>query len=270
MLFSRSFFALPLVALLAACGGRTINPVEDVPDTGVIMHSSSADDAGVDTGVTTGPTCVDVTVSAGDLACDQDSDCTEATTGTVCIDTCDCGGTAVNNGAAARIGLEVQGLETGECGCPAFGNSICVNHACTLCGFGPNTVPGCPNDCANDPFGCDAGAPDTGIFDGGVDVEAFDAPSGGCVDIDPSTYSTACGTDTDCIVIQGGEICDNDCFCGNTAVSVAGQARYDAAIMGILPGGDCPCTDLPAPRCVMGECVVCSGPNQPPACLGNP
>jgi hypothetical protein len=175
---------LALFALLAACGGRTFNPAGDPPDTGVTPLDAGSD-ADFDTGVTTGPTCVEVTVSAGDVACNQDSDCTEATTGSICADTCDCGGTAVNNRGAERIAIEVQGLENGACACPAFGSSTCVNHVCTLCGFGPSPAPGCPTECDDGIFECDGGAPDADIVDGGDPDDDASAPVDAGFDADP-------------------------------------------------------------------------------------
>jgi hypothetical protein len=158
-----SRFPLPLFALLAACGGRTFDPAGDGPGV-VTTHSIPTLDAGIDSRVvTTRATCIDVAVSAEDVACDQDSDCTQTNSGEVCQDTCPCGGTAVNNAAAGRIATQVQGLESGECECPAFGTPTCVNHACTLCG-GFMQPAGCvPIDCTFNASACDGG----GIVDGG-------------------------------------------------------------------------------------------------------
>jgi hypothetical protein len=272
MSLSRSPLALALLALLGACGGRTLDPIGDTPDSGVTTHSIFAHDAGVDVGIVTTGECVDVTVTPDELSCDRDSDCTGVTTGEVCADTCDCGGTAVNNTGANLIATQVEGLENGECACPAFGTPTCVGRVCTLCGFGPNPPAGCPNDCSFGLDGCDGGAPDTGIVDGGFDVSVVDAPledtGMACVDIDLATYSTTCQTADDCMVIQSGELCNGDCFCGGSTVSASEAARYNAAVASITPGA-CGCPVFGDPQCLNGQCVLCEGSNQPPACLQN-
>jgi hypothetical protein len=167
---------LSLVAVLTACGGDTVGQHGgEAPDSGHVTHPLPVSDAGSDTSTDEASACFDVVVTPGDVACDQDSDCAQTNSGRVCEDTCPCGGTAVNNAAASRIATEVQGLEKGECECPAFGTPTCVNHACTLCG-GFMQPAGCvPIDCTFNASACDGGLPDSSIVDGGVDVEVVNA-----------------------------------------------------------------------------------------------
>jgi hypothetical protein len=73
-------------------------------------------------------------------------------------------------------------------------------------------------------------------------------------------------TDADCITITAGTICTGSCLCGGATINRDGQARYDAAISGIMTGL-CPCAASPPPRCLGGTCVVCTGgPGDPPEC----
>jgi hypothetical protein len=251
---------------LVACGGRVSPPSDETPDAGHVTPPPT-----VDSGPPIGrpdsdvATCVDIVLTPADYACNSDSDCEYGSGGTVCDGDCNCPTGAVNAQGQAAISTALSQITLGNCACGIGGQAACVGHVCTICSFDESGNPSCPGSDAgvdaepdvviSPPFDPDGGAPDAS--DGGT-----------CVDIDLSTYSTTCSVDSDCIVIQGGEICDDDCFCGNAAVSASGQARYDAAVQSIVPG-DCGCTGVPAPQCVMGQCVECVGPNQPAGCLEN-
>ncbi len=181
-----------------------------------------------------GGACVDITVSAAQQACKSASDCDLATTGQVCTGQCDCGDTPVNNAAASQIASELQGLDLAECPCAVAGQPACIKGECTLCG-GPDSPPECEGP------------------DGGV------SPPKTCVDIDPSSYSTACNEVSDCSMIPGGTLCsgaDACAFCARYPVGASGMAQYEQAIAGITFTGACACPGTPAPSCTMGQCVL--------------
>jgi hypothetical protein len=86
--------------------------------------------------------------------------------------------------------------------------------------------------------------------------------------IDPSTYDQSCKVDADCVPITAGDICTGACLCGGVTINRSGQARYDAAISGIMPG-PCLCPAQPVPQCIGGTCGFCTGgPTDPPGCGG--
>jgi len=181
-----------------------------------------------------GGACVNIDLSTYDQSCRQDSDCTLITPGEICPGDCSCGGATVNVSEEARYVAAVSGLQTGVCGCPAEESPRCIQNRCTLCGFGTT----------------------------GACADAGGAPS--CVTIDPTTYSTSCHVDTDCIDITSGTLCPGSCACGGTAVSASEQARYNAAVAGITSSA-CPCPSGGTPRCVQSGCVLC-GPGGGPGC----
>ena len=80
-----------------------------------------------------------------------------------------------------------------------------------------------------------------------------------CVDIDVSTYDTSCNADSDCIIVNAGHICSGyTCLCGNATINVDGQARYNAAMSSLTPGGPgCGCPAFGQARCVQSTCTYC-------------
>ena len=107
-----------------------------------------------------------------------------------------------------------------------------------------------------------------------------DGDSGGCVDIDLSSYDTSCQTDSDCIDVNAGTFCAGyTCACGGSTINIDGEARYNAAFYSIPAAPGCSCPYLGNPRCVQARCVFCPAPGLattgPPGCTdgsdsGNP
>jgi hypothetical protein len=80
-----------------------------------------------------------------------------------------------------------------------------------------------------------------------------------CASVDPSTYDSSCSKDTDCALIDVGQLCSGGCWCNQTAaINVAGLMKYNAATKGMSPGG-CSCGFPGTPTCVGGRCALCSG-----------
>lgn len=101
---------------------------------------------------------------------------------------------------------------------------------------------------------------------GGTGGGSTGSTGGTCVTIDLSTYDTSCVGDTDCISVNGGQLCSGACLCGGSAISSSEQARYESAISSIQ-NGVCPCL-YPGPvLCLQGQCTQCGfGPDQPAGC----
>jgi hypothetical protein len=265
-----SFLRHPVWALLSvgmvigagACGGKTVDDgqrnVGDPPTDGGVDGNLTDH---VDTGINTGPEqCVDVEVTPSDIACVSDSDCELIRTGTLCDGQCSCGDTAVNAAGAATASQETSSLTLEGCPCADPGPTRCIANQCTLCGLGSAQPAGCDLD-----GGVDVPPPDAGSFDGGV----FKGDAGeACVEVDVSTYDQSCNTSSDCIAIETGEVCTGDCACGNGAVNIAGQARYDETVNAVALG-DCSCiAELPV-QCLSNTCVLCTGSaSDPVACQG--
>ena len=94
--------------------------------------------------VDAGRACVDVDLSTYDTSCQEDTDCTMITAGTLCSDSCMCGGATINTDGLGRYNMEVSALgTTGTCPCPAEGVPRCIANKCTICGFGPDQPLGC-------------------------------------------------------------------------------------------------------------------------------
>jgi hypothetical protein len=105
------------------------------------------------------------------------------------------------------------------------------------------------------------------------DTGVVSSDGGFCIDIDTSTYDTACAVDDDCIDVSGGVICAGyNCLCGGSAVSASEQARYDAALATVPEGKGpfCGCPYFGRPRCIASACVFCpsniGGSDPPPGC----
>jgi len=95
-------------------------------------------------------------------------------------------------------------------------------------------------------------------------VPPADAPV--CIDIDRASYDTSCRTNSDCILINTGRICAGyNCLCGNAAINVASQPKYEATFNAIprSTGVLCQCPAQDRPRCIRGSCVLCPYPPKP-------
>ena len=78
---------------------------------------------------------------------------------------------------------------------------------------------------------------------------ACTSTSNDCVNVDPSTYDRSCSKDSDCALIDVGQLCSGGCLCGlSAAINVAGLPKYRTATAGISPG---------LPTCVAGRCDLC-------------
>jgi hypothetical protein len=226
--------------LVVACGGRTVglgNPGGPLVDAGTPIADSS-----------TG-TCVNVDLGAFDQSCSSDTDCMLVRTGTLCDGQCDCGGdSAINVSGASLYSEETKGISFEPCHCPEVGAAQCLAGQCSFCPAG--------EDCVG--ISRDAGTgDDTGVvtFDSGIGPEdaSVDAEST-CVEIELSSYDTSCNQDSDCFVIQTGQVCDGDCECGGEPINVSGEAQYEQAVSGIQ-FGECGCPSGPTPSCVGGQCT---------------
>jgi hypothetical protein len=88
------------------------------------------------------------------------------------------------------------------------------------------------------------GSTDTANADGGV-----------CVAIDVSTYDQSCNAASDCIVIQTGNVCSEECVCGSSTVNASEEARYNEATSGLLFSEFCDCPPEPVLECTNHLCV---------------
>jgi hypothetical protein len=231
-----ALFPLMLAATETGCGGRTGGGGSSGADGG-----RAAD----------GGKCVDVPkVTGSDLACNSDEDCTWVWGGVVCYGGCACAGVAANVATQARLQVELEPVLSGPgaCACPGQAAPRCIAHQCTVCGFGSDQPPGCRGDGGMDETEAGRGT--------GVDSGTFLNDAGKqCVEIDLSAYDLSCGTASDCIPIQTGEVCSGSCDCGGTLVNVSGQAKYDEAVSGLVFDA-CPCVAGPAADCIQGRCVA--------------
>jgi len=241
---ARAITPLLVAALVGACGARSVLYEEVSPagngDGGTPRDSATRADvsSGRD-----GASCVDVTLTAADLACATDSDCALAESGQVCTGSCGCGDTPMNSAAAARVAAETASIVTDACPCVAVADPVCTAGQCTRGCLG-----GCP---------ADGGA--TG--EGGATAEGGTPADGGatCVNIDPTTYDQSCRRPRDCMLIVAGDVCDGACSCGTAAINVSGRSEYESATSGITLVA-CHCAPLPV-DCVGNTCVV---PGAPP------
>jgi hypothetical protein len=90
---------------------------------------TTTDDGGV---VVDGGACVNIVVTAADIACSSDDDCTETSTGEVCAGECPCGDTPVNQTAQAKfLALDdAVGVATCECVASTLSWPKCVHGQC--------------------------------------------------------------------------------------------------------------------------------------------
>jgi hypothetical protein len=90
-------------------------------------------------------TCVDIDLSTYDTSCNVPSDCIQITSGEICPDTCECGGSSINKSGSARYEKAISGVTTTPCHCASQGSPTCVTGLCVVCG-GPSPSPYCPLD----------------------------------------------------------------------------------------------------------------------------
>jgi hypothetical protein len=129
MTFHRPVLAASvLLGFFVACGGKTVgsggngNPINPVaPGQGSPTPPVAA--------------CVNVTISAADLACSNDNDCVSGESGDICNGDCYCGGTAMNKAAEQRATAETSSIAFGTCHCPLYGTPACRGGQCVLCGI---------------------------------------------------------------------------------------------------------------------------------------
>jgi hypothetical protein len=138
-LLSLASLALLVTCLFGGCGGKALvhGPPGDASATDSAVTDSSTGDVGNG--------CVNVDVSTYDQSCVQDSDCIDVTTGVLCPDRCQCGGSTINRSEQARYQAATASITGPPCHCPAEGIPQCIQSKCTLCPFGPNPPPGCPD-----------------------------------------------------------------------------------------------------------------------------
>jgi hypothetical protein len=119
-----------------------------------------------------------------------------------------------------------------------------------------------------------------GTTSGGIEAGTFDTgtrevDSGLCVTLDPSHYDQSCQTETDCIAVYAGQLCDGySCFCslGGT-INMSAEASYQMTLSTIHAGTGlgCGCPVSPQPQCLAGTCTICAGlPSDPSPCHTTP
>jgi hypothetical protein len=262
----------PLVfsALVAACGGKTVGGIV-MEDAGTVECTTAscpcsacyteavapeycqtawcaiARDAGPP--VITEPdggACVDIELADYDQSCAEDSDCVVIRTGAVCDGQCSCGGDSpINVSGQAQYASQTSVVSLEPCHCAEEGYTQCLSNQCVFCG--PDG-----SNCAVTMSGPDSGVIIFPAADAGISPK--DAAVA-CVEVDVSSYSTACTEDSDCTFIQTGEVCDGNCNCGGTPVNVSGLPQYDQAVSGIQ-FGECGCPDEGEPVCSGGQCFL--------------
>jgi hypothetical protein len=225
-----------------------------------------------------GATCVDVSASSFDTSCTADSDCMSIYVGQICGGSCaGCvPNLAINVSGDAQYEADLASISGGggeACPCPASSVPRCGNGTCVLCSIDPNAPdqpPACivrEVDAGGDDSDASSDDTGTGTTDGGTGDGGFTNDAGvHCVDVDLSTFDTSCVTNSDCTVIQSGQICDGSCECGGSPVNVDGEATYQQDVSGIVFAG-CPCAAELPPACVGNICTTCTGsPSDPPEC----
>ncbi|HEY8088795.1 MAG TPA: hypothetical protein VIF09_13140 [Polyangiaceae bacterium] len=225
--------------LLGACGGKTSGQAAGVAGDAGGSDASTPTDGG-STGTDASAVCVEVAPESFVLTCQQDSDCTGVTTGTVCSGSCDCGGnTAINQSSLAAYQAAISSIQLSTCPCPQGGVPRCVTGQCALCG-----VPGI--------------CPDAGITPP-ADASAADADASACVTVVASSFGDSCNKASDCVYVTMGTLCPGDCNCGNTFIDTSSEVAYQDAVSSIQ-FGSCPCAAAPAAVCKAGVCAAAVTP----------
>jgi hypothetical protein len=257
-LFSPGVVPLLFAGVLVACGGKTSGipgggGASGSPDSGAGTGSGLADAGSqVDTSTQSGrdaAVCVEVDPASLDQSCASDGDCTLVHTGQLCDGDCArCEpNTAVNASGLQAYQADTASIVQGQCGkCVSFGPASCIANRCTFC---------------PEPGGCtDSGTTETN------DASPPPVDAGDCIQVNPSSFSRACASNNDCILVTTGILCSGGCACGDTPINNASLAAYEALTSSIMLEG-CPCSDPGQPTCIQGTCTLCSfGPNQPPGC----
>jgi hypothetical protein len=243
--------------LLSACGGKVFGTVPG-GDGGDGFGGGSVGNGG------DAKLCVEVALSSFDQSCNQDSDCATITTGTLCTGDCRCGGATINQSGLARYESETSGLGVSACHCPLEGIPHCISGTCSLCGPGsPDPSCGDGGTVIGDGGIYETSTYETSVYESstyeattiGEGSVGSDGSTGACVDIVLSTYDQTCKVSSDCISITSGTLCSGSCDCGGSTINKDGQARYDAAISGIMFGA-CPCPAPPPASCKLGMCAT--------------
>lgn len=154
--------AFPFGALAAgACGGSTatVDAGASITSDGAAPGDATFDGAvpgdatfdgamssDADSGTSAdGAACVTIDPTSYDRACTGDPDCTTVAAGTICTGGCACSFASIAVRDLPKYKAATAGIKPNACPCAAPGQPRCVQKACTLCTFGPNNPPGCPD-----------------------------------------------------------------------------------------------------------------------------
>jgi hypothetical protein len=88
---------------------------------------------------------VEIDLSTFDTSCKVTSDCIDISSGDVCSDNCNCGGSTINASGQARYDALINQLPPSavDCFCPNLGTPTCVAGQCVVCGLGSTVA--CPD-----------------------------------------------------------------------------------------------------------------------------
>jgi len=103
------------------------------------------------------------------------------------------------------------------------------------------------------------GGGDTG-GGGGSGGSGSGGSGGSCVTVPASSLSQSCSTAADCTVVTTGMVCSSSCDCGDTPISNAALAQYEADVASITFDETCPCPSPGVVDCLNGTCTLCDGP----------
>jgi hypothetical protein len=79
---------------------------------------------------------------------------------------------------------------------------------------------------------------------------------GQCVELTVTAADTACSDDNDCAYGSSGQLCSEDCDCGEVPINTAAAAQQATLLSSIQRAG-CPCASPGRPRCSGGQCILC-------------
>jgi hypothetical protein len=80
-----------------------------------------------------------------------------------------------------------------------------------------------------------------------------------CITVDPASFTkdAPCNQDTECTLVQTGELCDGQCQCSpNLAIASAEASKYADAVRAV-ERGFCNCSAGPQARCMAHVCSLC-------------
>ena len=200
-----------------------------------------------------GVACPVVDLASFETTCVTDSDCMPILTGNWCqygCPSCQPANAAINTSGAALYESETTLPYENSCGCIADNAAACVAGQCVLCPGGA---------CG------DGGQPEGGYP--GVIVGLSDDAGKACVQVDLASYGRACSEAGECVPVQQGEVCNDQCYCEpDAAINTAEEPTYFRSL-GVVNLATCDCPyPPPSPACVGGKCVPCTGRDQPPEC----